>query len=110
MRWYKTIPAITAFGATVSAATTAIVDPLAIPRKVHQAIAWLLPGRPRNWGMDLAADGMVGAIIALPGVIVAIALLLFLFDRSPGETRCRRCGHLLKGLITPRCPECREAI
>lgn len=25
-------------------------------------------------------------------------------------TRCRQCGHILRGLSEPRCPECGEAI
>ncbi len=31
-------------------------------------------------------------------------------DDASGETRCRRCHHLLRGLKEPRCPECGEAI
>ena len=30
--------------------------------------------------------------------------------RGDGELRCRRCGHVLRGLSEPRCPECGEAI
>jgi hypothetical protein len=30
--------------------------------------------------------------------------------RGDGETRCRRCGHILRGLSEPRCPECGERI
>ena len=26
------------------------------------------------------------------------------------ETRCRRCGYILKGISEPRCPECGEKI
>ena len=26
------------------------------------------------------------------------------------ETRCRRCGYILRGLTEPRCPECGESI
>ena len=26
------------------------------------------------------------------------------------ETRCRNCGHILRGLTEPRCPECGEPI
>ena len=26
------------------------------------------------------------------------------------ETRCRKCGHILRNLIEPRCPECGETI
>lgn len=26
--------------------------------------------------------------------------------RRDGQTRCRKCGHILRGLTEPRCPEC----
>ena len=30
--------------------------------------------------------------------------------RQDAETRCRSCGHILRGLTEPRCPECGEPI
>jgi hypothetical protein len=27
-----------------------------------------------------------------------------------GETHCRKCGHILRGISEPRCPECGEPI
>lgn len=30
--------------------------------------------------------------------------------RGDYETRCRRCGYILRGLTEPRCPECGERI
>lgn len=29
---------------------------------------------------------------------------------SDGETRCRKCGYILRGITEPRCPECGERI
>jgi hypothetical protein len=29
---------------------------------------------------------------------------------SPNETRCRKCGYILRGISEPRCPECGERI
>ncbi len=38
-------------------------------------------------------------------------LLIFLTDRQRDAlTRCRACGHILRGLSEPRCPECGERI
>ncbi len=38
-------------------------------------------------------------------------LLIFLTDRQrDAMTRCRQCGHILRGLSEPRCPECGERI
>jgi hypothetical protein len=30
--------------------------------------------------------------------------------QADGETHCRKCNHILRGLSEPRCPECGEAI
>ena len=46
------------------------------------------------------------------GVIV-FAVLTHLFRKRPfpdNETRCRKCGYILRGLPEPRCPECGERI
>jgi hypothetical protein len=43
----------------------------------------------------------------------AYGLLTRLFDRRHvpmGESLCRRCGHILRGITEPRCPECGERI
>lgn len=37
-------------------------------------------------------------------------LLVVLDKRRDSETRCRKCGHILRGLSQPRCPECGEGI
>ena len=38
-------------------------------------------------------------------------LLLFLGERrGDNETRCRKCGYILRGISEPRCPECGERI
>ena len=31
-------------------------------------------------------------------------------NRSGGETRCRKCSYVLKGITEPRCPECGEPV
>ncbi len=30
--------------------------------------------------------------------------------RRDGQTRCRKCSHILRGLSEPRCPECGTSI
>lgn len=38
-------------------------------------------------------------------------LLVWLGERKrESETRCRRCGYVLRGISEPRCPECGERI
>ncbi len=35
-----------------------------------------------------------------------LALRRSLVDTFHTETRCRKCGYILKGITEPRCPEC----
>lgn len=45
------------------------------------------------------------------GLVFGGTLYLPYINRSQaGETRCRNCNHLLRGLREPRCPECGETI
>ena len=48
-------------------------------------------------------------------LLPAVAATLWLYVRlSPhhanGETRCRKCGYILRGIPEPRCSECGERI
>ncbi len=50
--------------------------------------------------------------LCLPGPITAAVFTHVLTpkERLDGETRCRKCGYILKGLTEPRCSECGERI
>lgn len=50
-----------------------------------------------------------GMVLLVP---VAVALWMYqrLTPRTDGETRCRKCGYILRGIPEPRCPECGERI
>jgi len=52
---------------------------------------------------------LIFVVFTPPGIIVA---LLIARRRGPGddETRCRKCGYILRGISEPRCPECGERI
>lgn len=66
--------------------------------------------------------GRIGAalvtiiILTVPPVLFATGAFTLLDShrraarRGDDETRCRRCGHILRGLTEPRCPECGERI
>src|SRR3990172_4854621 len=45
---------------------------------------------------------------------LAVATYAFLTHKhgphTDTETRCRRCGYILRGITEPRCPECGERI
>jgi hypothetical protein len=64
---------------------------------------------------DVAARGISYFIWGLPpslGAVLAYGLLTRWFGpvTDDGETHCRKCDHILRGLSAPRCPECGEAI
>ncbi len=45
------------------------------------------------------------------GCVVTVLVYSFILTpRDDGETRCRRCGYILKGLSKPECSECGEVI
>ncbi len=54
-------------------------------------------------------------MIVMPCVVTTLigyGLLTRYFGPMPGhnETRCRKCGYILRGITEPRCPECGERI
>jgi hypothetical protein len=64
--------------------------------------------------MTLQWLGILSAIIAVNVVLWLVSRLLFSRFFRPSknraiEARCR-CGYILKGLQSPRCPECGRAI
>ncbi len=58
------------------------------------------------------AEVVLVSVLCVPGMLVALYAFQRLSRRPAfdGETRCRRCGYILKGLVRPVCPECGEAI
>ena len=57
-----------------------------------------------------------GVTLMWPPIVVALAAYglttrYFMSKTAPfGETRCRKCNYILRGLTEPRCPECGEGI
>jgi hypothetical protein len=54
-------------------------------------------------------------MIIMPTVLITLVgygLLTHYFGpmRGDNETRCRKCGYILRGITEPRCPECGERI
>jgi hypothetical protein len=52
----------------------------------------------------------VFTILITACAVLGWILLTFIDARGEFECRCRRCGHILRGLSQPRCPECGEGI
>lgn len=73
-------------------------------------LAWtyLLNMARTSWSVPptyLAFAITVTAVASLAWTLVCIS-----HARGDGETRCRSCGYILRGLTEPRCPECGERI
>lgn len=49
-------------------------------------------------------------ITFLACLMSVITFRLIYKPRTDTETRCRKCGYILKGLSKPECPECGEVI
>lgn len=59
--------------------------------------------------MALWLFAVVSVFLLSPLVAVAIhGGLIRRYGLDPRETRCRRCGYILRGISEPRCPECGE--
>jgi hypothetical protein len=64
------------------------------------------------------ATGTLYGDIAIDAGFLATgnAIALAVYDwrgrmrKGSHETRCRRCGYILRGISEPRCPECGERI
>ena len=70
--------------------------------------SWKLD-RPMATGAAVALTALL--FMTLPLVIYGVLGHIYPpqlpFDR---ETRCRKCGYILRGISEPRCPECGERI
>ncbi len=68
-----------------------------------------------SFGCPGWAELMLMAIflaIFLGGILCVILALRWLLKNhsTDNETRCRKCGYILRGITEPRCPECGERI
>lgn len=86
--------------------------------KIWQACDGLI-GRdvPPPWGNPFPWRSMTSYALAdtLPPLLVAFAVYGVLSclgrkSRPDSETRCRKCGYILRGISEPRCSECGERI
>ena len=106
MPWRRFIIAVL-WGAAISAAYI----PLTIDWVGRWTEAIVAGALPESTPDSLAAAllSVATAIgLSLPGV--AVAALVAIFGPRDTETRCRKCGYILRGISEPRCPECGERI
>ncbi|MEW6250587.1 MAG: hypothetical protein AB1716_08055 [Planctomycetota bacterium] len=79
------------------------------------ALVWwlLIAGLPflNVYAIGSTPDTQVPFGYALTAAALGGWGLLYLTARArEDETRCRKCGYILRGLSEPRCPECGERI
>lgn len=80
---------------------------------VHEALADAIVNRtatrPASMGVGISVAWF--APVALLALATYGLLTIFLVRPSrDDETRCRKCGYILRGITEPRCPECGERI
>lgn len=72
-------------------------------------LCFLIPGPSGFYVLTAIAYGVSPALLAL-----CVYGLLQRWTSGKGvesgETRCRKCGYILRGISEPRCPECGERI
>ena len=73
-----------------------------------KAMDHLTLGALPKWTCEGFGNLFVALVVTEPGLLVA-ATIASLVSRDP-ETRCRKCGYILRGISEPRCPECGERI
>jgi hypothetical protein len=76
------------------------------PVRASQILGRYFHGAPP--AVRFAIDATSGALTFAPALIVAL-LAASRVSRSH-ETRCGRCGGVLRGLSEPRCPHCGESL
>ena len=100
MHWFPRAVIAVAVGALAVAPTGNLVN----------RFGRLADSLPRPWG-TLIVIGCVGAASSAI-TMIAYGLLTRRFGPKEDhtETRCRKCGYILRGITEPRCPECGEVI
>ena len=78
--------------------------------QVQGLVAWGLPIDMPGSTFQMTVDALTLGALAVPGIAVAVVAYRRLRGGGDGETRCRACGYILRGLSEPRCPECGERI
>lgn len=64
---------------------------------------------------DLTDSEFVVLLVLVAMLLAGLATLMYAFliglrSHNDPETRCRKCGYILRGLTEPRCSECGERI
>ncbi len=85
---------------------TGICASVASAAWIYNGYKWWFGG----WSFSWLIPPMVTAYVFTLLSIVGWVLLNMSMWRGDGETRCRKCKYILRGLSEPRCSECGERI
>jgi uncharacterized paraquat-inducible protein A len=93
--------------AVIAVAATAIAELAATTIQIH----FQVPTAMQSWlSTVLAPIAILWRIVFTSLPLVLFALLSIRKRKAEAETRCRKCGYILRGITEPRCPECGERI
>ncbi len=73
---------------------------------VLAVFSWGFTGYKAWVGWTVAPMYMVISIMLTVCACIGWVMINIHEMRRDGQTRCRKCGHILRGLSEPRCPEC----
>ena len=107
MRWRRAIVA-TLIGSVVMVAVSRMIY-FEIFGVIHEATVWAMPWASANVWAPVTEIAAVSFVVG-PSVFVAVLIYGLGKPFTDTETRCRRCGYILRGLTELRCPECGEGI
>jgi hypothetical protein len=98
------------WGTAIAVAFGVVLGYASLPA-VNTAFLFVFHRMERAVGEILALSLLIGTPAAFGGA-VAYGLLTRFFGpmRPDNETRCRKCGYILRGITEPRCSECGERI
>ena len=109
MRW-RILCLATAAGIGVSLLVGLVVGIDLALWPVQELVARIIPGALDDGRFWQSIDSVVVAILAAPGIVLAVCVYAWRQRAGEGETRCRKCGYILRGITEPRCTECGERI
>jgi hypothetical protein len=107
MHWFWRAAIAIAFGVALSFAFAGVGKYPDFHKHFLEIIELVVP---RRLAWSSHADLITFNIPLYVFILLIYGLLTRYLGSKPRETRCRKCGHLLRGLSEPRCPQCGEAI
>jgi ABC-type molybdate transport system permease subunit len=77
---------------------------------LYELLRSLMTNRFATWVQNHDVIPCIVLPTMLTAILVFVLMAHFAKSISDRETRCRKCGYILRGISEPRCPECGERI